>query len=536
MVMNIVEKVKNHWTIWIFSLIVGSISLYWNYESRRHELGGTLNASIQSRMLNSKGTRTIVVCMEDADTDLSKLNITPTFDNPSKFSLKDFSLSFEVKTENVELVPTSFYTVHQYNNNQTIYRYNDNTLPAYEETKTPFLRFCVQDNLAKCAVKAKATYDTAPSAFEYSTDVWFIVEKKGNMSVESWKMNCKKRISNYINASYYDVYYFASGIEPEFQLDITLTSPSKGMEIETNSQAAVDNVELFIENKTANDFSPKAKVEPPVQTATGNFDNAVLSVNGYKLSQNNTYTKLTFQLSDPPVEKGIYLLCFNAYTKDSQDKSLNYESITRIEAGDTTINFFSGILVDSISDCYLYPTVITNQYAKEKIKDGKLLITNTSDCMLSCAVIYSENSTYFCKIVPGGTIKLNLGDVYYLFSLGKTDTVDKEKSFLTSYYSMFLGESVSFFRLILASIGFCVALLGTCLLPVSIIIVIEDYNKEKGISGTISEYITVLKNACRTFFRPKSWQNWKTDGFFILSWVFSTIFATISWIIYSILM
>ena len=96
--MNIVEKVKSNKYVVVlttlFTVITAIFGLYTGIISFKHELGGSLNASIKNYSLNNNETRTIVVCFDTPSIDMSHLFITPTFDNPSEYSLKDFSLRF----------------------------------------------------------------------------------------------------------------------------------------------------------------------------------------------------------------------------------------------------------------------------------------------------------------------------------------------------------------------------------------------------------------------------------------------------------
>lgn len=194
-------------------------------------MGGTLNATYHSRLLNNKDARTIIVCVEDSTIDLQDLYVTPTFDNPSEFSLKDFLLSYDVECKNIEIEPTSFVETHNYGKNEWIFKYKDNILAAHDDTKKPFSSYHLKDNVGRCYIKTKASYDGAVSAFEYNTDVWFIIEKNSkNLSFDNWKIDCKKRIFEIIDEQFYDVYYYAKNHQPEYQFDVALTASSETRE------------------------------------------------------------------------------------------------------------------------------------------------------------------------------------------------------------------------------------------------------------------------------------------------------------------
>ena len=229
---NRFEKFRKHW-IWaiiafIVSTIITGCALFLQYRSTKHDFGGSLNATFHSRLLNSRDARTIIVCLEDTTLDLNDLYVTPTFDNPSEFSLKDFSLSFDAECTNVELVPTTFVDAHDYGGKEWIFKYKEDVLAAHDDTKKPFSQFRLSDTKGRCYIKTKASYDGAPAAFEYNTDVWFfVVPNMRNLSFEDWKINCKKRIFESISDKYYDVYYYAKNHRPEYQFDVALVTDNQ---------------------------------------------------------------------------------------------------------------------------------------------------------------------------------------------------------------------------------------------------------------------------------------------------------------------
>ena len=236
MAMRFNSNIKDNWLVVLISVIISLVGLYWQYQSRRHEEGGTLNATFHSRLLNNKDARTIIVCLEDTTIDLQDLYVTPTFDNPSEFSLKDFSLSFDVECNNVEIEPTSFVESHKYGKKEWIYKYKYDILAAHDDTKKPFSTYHLKDKHGRCYIKTKASYDGAVSAFEYNTDVWFIIENNPkNLSFDNWKIDCKKRIFEIIDEQFYDVYYYAKNHQPEYQFDVALKLASE------NSKTKIDN-------------------------------------------------------------------------------------------------------------------------------------------------------------------------------------------------------------------------------------------------------------------------------------------------------
>ena len=203
------EIIRKHWAWALIAFFITTgiavISIFLQYKVNQRESGGSLNATFHSRLLNNREAKTIIVCLEDTTIDLANLYVTPTFDNPSEYSLKDFSLTFDVECSNVSIVPTTFVDAHEYGNNEWIYKYKENILAAHDDTKKPFSHFILSDTNGRCYIKTKASYNGSPSAFEYQTDVWFFVEpNERKLSFENWKIGCKKRIFELVDENYYE--------------------------------------------------------------------------------------------------------------------------------------------------------------------------------------------------------------------------------------------------------------------------------------------------------------------------------------------
>lgn len=407
------RKIRSIGILSFVSFLVAAVGLYWQWESRKHEIGGTMNATLHSRLLNSKESRTIVVCMDNADTDLSYLSVAPTFDNPSEFSLKDFSLSLEVETDGVQPQHTSFFTAHEYGRNRTIYKYIDNTLPAYEDTKKPFSHFNVTGQVGRCTVKSKASYDGAPSAFEYHTDVWFILEKRpSGMSVDSWKMSCKKRIFGYINEPYYDIHYFARGEQPEYQFDVALAEPS----LPARQQVPA---------------TPQpAKEEPKVVPTSKTASNA-LAISEYTF--NEKLSLLHADLNKAAEADGIYLLTYDS--EDNGEKKSLYATIN-VRKGSRQIHKTLPA-ADAITNLQLHPEVPAKEYVSVTSTTKGYKIENTSKNRILCVFPYSEQSSYNQEMVPGRSVVMEKDDVH-VFDLGKRFK-DKVGDFVSFYFKCFLG-------------------------------------------------------------------------------------------------
>lgn len=377
------ERIRKHW-IWlligfIISTIIGLISIYFEYRSNQHELGGLLNATFHSRILNNREARTIVVCMEDTTIDLANLYITPTFDNPAEYSLKDFSLSFDVECTNVHIIPTSFVDAHKYEKDEWIFKYKDNILAAHDDTKKPFSHFVLSDTKGRCYIKTKASYDGAVDAFLYNTDVWFIVEpNKKHLSFDDWKINCKKRIFEFIEDTKFDVYYISKYNNPEFQFDVVLQSSDK-----KSNKPKIDNSSPEWENTIKESFNNENASFVSFEEVS-QFDeksHAELEIDDYIIQYSDT-TQITLLLNKPAKKDGMFVL---SYLSLKGLKTVRNYAIFEVYKGqmESKIKLLSN---QKIADLCLYHQICpNNNYKIIKNNDGDLELSTRRQSSLLAA-------------------------------------------------------------------------------------------------------------------------------------------------------
>ena len=203
--------------------LAGLLGIWFSYQTFMHDAGGELTAWHQQRELHNNTTRTVFVCLDDINTDLSSLQVTPIFDNSSKYSIKDFALSYTVESANVVCEPTGFYTKIDYNAGKSVFRYNFETLKPYTDTEPPFRNFKVRSRQARCMIETKATYDGADYPYVYNMDVWFLVVDRKNISEENWRLSCKKAIFDIVEDKEYDIYYYGGGTK-DYVFDVNLAN------------------------------------------------------------------------------------------------------------------------------------------------------------------------------------------------------------------------------------------------------------------------------------------------------------------------
>ena len=242
--------------------LAGLLGIWFSYQTFIHDAGGELTAWHQKRELHNNTARTVFVCLDEINTDLSSLQVTPFFDNSSKYSIKDFALTYTVESSNVVCEPTGFYTKIDYNAGKSVFRYNFETLKPYTDTEPPFRNFKVRSRQARCMIETKATYDGADYPYVYNMDVWFLVVDRKNISEENWRLSCKKAIFEVAEDKEYDIYYFGGG-QKDYVFDVNLANviAEEGIVSETKPE---NNVEQKSERKVEERCEePKPTVSKP---------------------------------------------------------------------------------------------------------------------------------------------------------------------------------------------------------------------------------------------------------------------------------
>lgn len=473
------SNIKDSWLVVLLSIVIGAVGLYWQYQSRRHEVGGTLNATFHSRLLNNKDARTIIVCLEDSTIDLQDLYVTPTFDNPSEFSLKDFLLSYDVECTNIEIEPTSFVESHKYSKKEWIYKYKDNILAAHDDTKKPFSTFHLKDDIGRCYIKTKASYDGALSAFEYNTDVWFLFQKNTkNLSFDNWKIDCKKRIFEIIDEQFYDVYYFATNHQPEYQFDVALTSSSENTkptkdassELESSLNRTQNTSQTSEKNENDNNEEPK-HVTPKLIEAPHNQTGIMSTPENVKIdsfvAQNmGEYTSYEIILKEELEAGKEYILKYEG-TYDQGNQS--YERYTYVDpymrrnSKKLTLNI-SGENIDNFID--LIPNSNIEEYLEISKEGDKTKLINKTNSDILCLFRYSSHSSSYRELSGNESMVIeNMGaEPILVFDLKtitnknslNVDSEDRVKDYLSlfifalfiltlSFGSIFLGIGVMMF-------------------------------------------------------------------------------------------
>lgn len=326
----LIENIRRHW-IWAFIFSVLSLmGFYWQFKSARHEMGGILNATFHSRTLGNKDSRTIVVCVDDTTQHIRDLYLTPTFDNQDEYTLRDFSLIYEISSKDVKILPSGFVSAYNSDNNTTLFRYDQNVLNAHMDTKNPLAGFIMLSDFARCEIVSKVSFDGAASLFEYRTDVWFVYKPNDkNLSFDYWKQNCKQKVFELVDDKAFDIYYISKDERPEYQFDVILSNNAKN----TQDMSSPKNlVKEDVSDDLNKNYTNESKTNKIIGSAQNNdekgtelSDNQSVTVAKVTVEEENKYAELS--IDDYNVEKGdstTITLFFDRPANISGDYILSY--------------------------------------------------------------------------------------------------------------------------------------------------------------------------------------------------------------------
>lgn len=391
----------------ILILCFDPFNWFYNREIYRNELGGSMNATYQTRLLNNGETKTIVVCVEDNDISLNELPITPTFENPYKYSLKDFSLSFEAECTNVSLTPSSFFDEHKRGENKWLFSYSKGVLASFNEIQSPFS--CIQLNGSKghCFIKSKASYNGIHSAFEYYTDVlFFVVPMCEGKSYLDWKKDCEERFRGSIKDGLFDIFYCTKKNQIDYQFDLDvgfMCQPIDPTETEKNNEGiSQDNYEFFVP-VVANTIDSTIEISKKHHELVGCV-----------VKRTDSLLKYEMTLNPNDCETGLYMLEGRHKQDPNKTGNMEYEYyelyIGRQHRTAEYSIVYRGRKAPEIDQVSLFPQCVTEDVISLKQKDNKYIIKNETEYTVVCFFHYSDKrGTHFA--LDGGCERIldNIG-------------------------------------------------------------------------------------------------------------------------------
>lgn len=346
-----IEKISKHWIWAVLASIISLTGVFWQYKSTRHDLGGILNATFHNRPLNNRDSRTIIVCVDDTVQNERDIYITPTFDNQDEYSLRDFSLTYEIVAEDIKILPSEFVSVYNEGKKKLFFRYNQDVLQAHMDTKNPLAGFIMQKEIARCEIISKVSFDGAASLFEYRTDVWFVYKPNdNNLSFEYWKLNCKQKVFELIDNNSFDIYYFSKTNNPEYQFDILLNETNIKKKERTDSDKTQNTIQKLSNN---DDYVFISKISEEEERTY-----ADLEIEDYNVERGDS-TIINIFFNQPSKKSGSYVLSY--WIKDGWRKKTIYKHLS-IKKGQNGVSFVENRNVNKISNPILLHQVSLDKH------------------------------------------------------------------------------------------------------------------------------------------------------------------------------
>lgn len=368
----------------ILVLCFDPFNWFYNREIYRNELGGSMKATYKTHHLNNGETKTIVVCLKNDNTiSLKDLSLTPIFENSEMYSLKDFSLSFEVECFDVTLTPSTYFDVYEHDENKWLYKYNEDILEAFNKTRSPFSRIQLNGSKGHCFIKSKATYNGIPSQFEFSTDVWFfVVPDWDHLPFDEWMMECEKLIVKQIKMNSCDVYYYAEKYLPVYQYNV-----------------ALDRLRVYFSSIEGEEINYKVGMGNNLRKVPAFFNSADSSIFDLAIARckiTRTDSTISYFLTYKPdyIKPGLYLLEGRCKADSWDFDKYDYATIhiDRFQDSARVSVKYNDSKAPEIDMVSLYPQSFNEDVIGIEQKDFTYIIKNKTEYVVICMVRYLNNS------------------------------------------------------------------------------------------------------------------------------------------------
>lgn len=199
--------------ILFIAAIVAIPTLYYTIKNDKYAHSGVLAMYMADKEVNNNDERSVFIFVSSSSEPLSDINITPHFNNVSKYPIHDFDLQYYVESTGFLPQANTLYDRIPLEGHTCLYKYRENTLYQFAEVHHPFSPNSFPRQNGHYTVKARATYAGA-LPYNYLVNIWVrLVPRDRNQTNEQWQHACHnvlKKIST--SVSTYDVYYCSNGM------------------------------------------------------------------------------------------------------------------------------------------------------------------------------------------------------------------------------------------------------------------------------------------------------------------------------------
>lgn len=391
----------------VLSILLGIPSIWFAYETYKHEKGGEMAAFLNSnRIEDTAAQRSVIICLEDESTDVSGVEFVPVFSNSSQYTLKDFDLKFEVKSDGVNCLPNGFFTKTRYNADTDVYIYNTDKIPAFSRTPYPFVGIELDRGGGECRITTTATYDGAPRPFTYNVDVAFKVVPSRGLTFGGWKELCDSKISRMnLGAGVHDIYYIGLG-RTEAAINANISAHGDHANIAEAKPAPAPAVKEAPKPAA----KPIAKPAPAPESVTSSVTAAasrgnvpgLLEIRGFEFTSADSM--LTLNLAPVPAS-GYYVI---GYKSDyyaiggfkSENRSRCYANGLWLEKGTSLVR--TKIWKSGVSQVWqAFPDEERADVEIEsEVKDGRCLVSFDNDEDVTVFVVFRRPFYAGVSLIP----------------------------------------------------------------------------------------------------------------------------------------
>lgn len=390
----------------VLSILLGIPSIWFAYETYRHEKGGEMAAFLNSnRIEDTAAQRSVIICLEDESTDVSGVEFVPVFSNSSQYTLKDFDLKFDIKSDGVNCLPNGFFSKTRYNADTDVYIYNSDKIAAFSRTPYPFEGIELDRGGGECSIATTATYDGAPRPFTYNVDVTFKVVPTRGLTFGAWKELCDTKISRMrLGEGVHDIYYIGLG-RTEAAIN-TNVSAHRNHEKIAETKPAPAPVPSSVLKETSEPMTKPASAlapEPSALPVTSSRSNVPGLLDIYNFEFTAADSMLTLNVAPVPAS-GYYVIGYK-----SDNSSMCYANGLWLEKGMSLVRTKTWGRVSGISHVWqAFPDEERADVEIEsEVKDGRCLVSFDNDEDVTVFVVFKRPFDAGVSLIPNRRITLS---------------------------------------------------------------------------------------------------------------------------------
>lgn len=213
---------------------------------------GNIVLSYKGESVQENSERNLIVCLDESGSAGLLTGIYPVIANNTRYGVNNLAMRYDIRTQNVSIEPTDYYTFVQEEPNAFTLKYKDPVLPAFTTVERPLKKIHLVGNQGSLYMKVRTSYDGITHPLQYGIQAeLMVVPYPDNKDYNDWKRICQQQfLKNTRSLKQCDVYYLSEKYGSEQEINYLLEqNTAKVLEIERKSEQVV------------RDAQPKKEVE-----------------------------------------------------------------------------------------------------------------------------------------------------------------------------------------------------------------------------------------------------------------------------------